>query len=198
MIPAVISHHGCHCPRSPSSKVTQKSRLVLPAILRLVVGPLEPHFWIAMHRYFCVSEDYGKLLKSAGEPSFPTKKNINWRQKVSNFQTIRWLSWTPDIEIEILRVSADQDRFIRKKLCSFTSILISFISLILFAIYSKDWRNGHVTGKPHDLHEWENRKGETNSLDHGMMAPIPIWPWCPFAPSNPLLVTKKTKKNTKT
>ena len=109
IIPAVISHH---CPRSPSSKVTQKSRVVLPAILRLVVGPLEPHFWIAMHRYVCVSEDYGKLLKSAGEPSFPTKKNINWGQKLSNFQTIRWLSRTPDIEIEILRVSADQDRFI--------------------------------------------------------------------------------------
>jgi hypothetical protein len=38
------------------------------------LGPLEPHFWIAMHRYFCVSEDYGKILKSAGEPSFTPKK----------------------------------------------------------------------------------------------------------------------------
>ena len=165
------------------------------------LGPLEPHFWIAMHRYFCVSEDYGKLLKSAGEPSFtPKKKKINWGQKLSNFQTIRWLSRTSDIEIEILRVSADQERFI-----SIALLIYVHSHIIHWSFYSPSiqWIGvREMLQESPMIQSWENRwcpvkifptkPIREGSWDDGH---IPIWPWCPFAPSNPLMVGRKKNRH---
>ena len=159
------------------------------------LGPLEPHFWIAMHRYFCVSEDYGKILKSAGEPSFTPKKKNQLGAKTLQFSDnsmaesdIRHRNW--DIACFSWSGTFHINCFAHLRPFSYHSLII------LFDIYSMDWCKGNVTGKPHDLHgkiygvrlRFSQQNQSVGSWDDGH---IPIWPWCPFAPSNPLMVEKK-------